>query len=384
MQSYSTSFIDAENSRRLCFQRFLIPPFDRLKFTILFVLANGLGWLLVILVLRPLQNSALSASWQEGEILGTVVSGFVSGLVIGAMQWLAIRRYVPSWLWIIASSAGYVILMTVLQGWRLFLRELFQNGTISGLLRGLPPTSLLVLVGVTGVIFTALCTIWLGLAQWLVLRRYAGPSWGWVFVPSIAVLLSSSLFSIKTFLLALKVFLPLDAGVLGAGVLGITQAIALSALQRREKAPNTQNNFLATAPEILSFRQVRILATRLRKQLKQAWRKEVLSDRPLTYTVGVDKEGTILAYEPANQPTTDFKGQTPLSQLIRSPETPSADVNSQPLTRFQVTFMPSGKLKLLSWRGVPLAWIAIGMLTAIILASAIVPSLIGKLPTQTD
>lgn len=376
MRSHTGSSSNMAPLQRMQFHQFLIPPFDRLKFTLLYVLATGFGWLLVEGILGSLRTPFISAFWQPQGMLGTLVMGLVSGLILGATQWLVLRRYVPDWLWILANAAGYVLFMITLQGWR---------DTIFARLATLSSQNLFWIGGLIGVILAVLCAVWLGFAQWLVLRAYAKPSWGWIFVPSIAILLAFSLFAGSLLLSQAGFFLPLDARVLGAGAFGTTQAIALCFLSKRTTGTfYAPNSLLATAPEMLDYGKVQSLVEPLERRLNQAWNQEISSDRPLIYQIGVDETGAIAAYESLDQSALDHADQTPLPDLLRSPIEPGGVEPPPPLARFQITFLPSGSLEIISWRGIPLLWIGFGMIITVILVAAIAGYLAGKLPEFTQ
>jgi hypothetical protein len=167
------------------------------------VLATGFGWLLVEGILSSLKTPVIAAFWQPQGMLGTLVMGLVSGLIVGATQWLVLRRYVPDWLWILANAAGYVLFMITLQGWR----DLVFAGVVN-----LPLQNLSWLGGILGVLLATLCAFWLGFAQWLVLREYARHSWKWIVVPPLAVLLAFALFTGSLLLSQMGFLLPLHPG----------------------------------------------------------------------------------------------------------------------------------------------------------------------------
>ncbi|MBD2021170.1 hypothetical protein H6F43_13385, partial [Leptolyngbya sp. FACHB-36] len=131
----STSLPLSESMPLSTSQRFLIPPFQRLRFTVLFMVATGLGWFLVGFVLQSLQQPPFTIVWQPQGLLGTFVNGLVAGLIVGATQWIVLRRYVPDWLWMLVTCAGYVMVMTTLQSWS----GLIEVSTIAPALSTLPP-----------------------------------------------------------------------------------------------------------------------------------------------------------------------------------------------------------------------------------------------------
>jgi hypothetical protein len=189
-------------------------------------------------------------------------------------------------------------------------------------------------------------------------------------VPSIAVIVSALFTAFSAGLVLLNVNFPFDMNVLGAGILGITQAIALCALQRR--VGNSTLTAQTTAPEIEDYNQATQIGKRLHQHLSDVWTSEQLNQAPLHYLVAVTATGAIATYTPINQPAIDQVQQTPLPKLV-IPEVLHLDPGTlPPLAQFDVTFLPSGKLQVRPQRGVPLLWITLGMLTMVLVASAIV------------
>jgi len=359
--------------------RFLISPFDRLRFTLAFVLATGVGWLLVGLALKPLQGPVLPLFLQTESLLGAFVSGLVAGMIVGATQWIVLRRYIPDWLWILATAAGYVVLMTTLQSWDAYWQGFLSLNSTTAL-GGLTPGAIALLSALVRTLLATICAIWLGLSQWLLLRQYARPAWGWVFVPSLAVLVAASLSGMGSLFPLAQVGLVLEPAVLGAGALGMIQAIALAALRRPPAIDPNANPLIDHAPEIFDYALVNRLGKRLQLQLNQAWKSEHFNDRPLIYRVAVTELGRIVAYQPINQPAVDSLDQTPLPELVDSASSKGEAGTFLPLALYEVAFLPTGSLQVLSWRGMPLWWIGLGMVVLILAASAIAPSIANLLP----
>jgi hypothetical protein len=152
-------------------KNFLIPPLERRKFFLQFTLITICGWFVATIA-----NIAL-----EGVILGNltatdsfplvkILSTIIFAVVFAANQALVLGSYISGRLWTVATSAGWLIAYTAAMNW---VRYIFPQFAITGLLS----TILYICSG-----------IWLGLCQWLVLRRYAKPAWLWIFLPSVCFL----------------------------------------------------------------------------------------------------------------------------------------------------------------------------------------------------
>lgn len=358
-------------------QQLLIPPFERIQFTGLFVLATGVGWFLIGFILRSVQDPTLGnypalGNYLEGKgLLSALVTGLVSGLVVSAMQWLVLRRYLPDWLWILAGATGYVLLTTTLEAWWVWIGQAMILPEVIALAEKASPQTIVVLAGLIRTLLAAVCSIWLGVAQWLLLRQYTRSSRWWIWVPSIAVIFSALFIAFGAGLVLLKVNFPLDVNVLGAGILGTTQAIALCALHRRSNSASSLPTTFITAPEIVNYNQVNRLGKPLHQHLNDAWTSEHLNQDALNYWVAVTETGAIAAYKPTHQAAIDQVGQTPLPKLV-IPEVLNPENGTVPaLAHFDVTFLQSGNLRVRPWCGVPLLWITVGMLAIILAISAI-------------
>lgn len=371
MRSQSHPLSIPEFRRATTVQKYWVPPTERLPFALLFVLATGLGAFLVRFGLHTLHTPIVPAFWQPSGLMSAFISGFVSGTLIGATQWLVLRRYLPDWLWILATIAGYVILMPILHTWqRLVLEQLMP--LMAGLpwFDALPAAVILTMQSIIGIGLAAICSVWLGFMQWLVLRQYAKPSWGWIYVPAIAILFAGGLLLLRLLIpplaslsLAMEVFTP--------GIIGATEAIACCTLHRKFSPTGAMPSPLVTAPEIRRHRQLKPLMQRLYAQLSQIWQTELEIDRPLSYWVGVNSAGTIVDYEPQHLLAAEQIGQTPLPILTDTASYRDQAGNPQPLARLQVSFLPAGQLQVRSCRGFSLLGLAILLLGLVIVASAI-------------
>lgn len=353
-------------------QQLLIPPFERSQFTVLFVLATGLGWFLISLVLHSVQNLP---ELTNQSLLGAFVTGLVSGLMVSACQWLVLRRYLPDWLWILASTTGYVLLTLTLESWWGWFGQLLSEPAVTQWANKLPATTVPIASALLRSLLAAVSALWLGLAQWLFLRYYTRSNRWWIGIPSLAVLLSAVLATLNVWLPISPLNLTLDPNVLGAGILGITQAVGFCALykQARPERLEVPASPVAQAPEMLDYAQVKSLKKRLHQQLHQAWTSEHLNEEVLTYRVGVMENGAIVGYTPINPPAIEQVSQTPLPSLT-VPEAYSMK-GQVAIARFEVYFLPSGRLRIQSWRSSPLLWVAAEMLMLVVVGSAIVAHL---------
>jgi hypothetical protein len=365
--------------------QFLIPPFERVRFCLGFVLATGFAWGGMTLALHRLPDATMLSYLAEQSLLATLITGLVSGLVVSAVQWLVLRRYIPDWLWILASAVGYVLLTTTLEAWWGLIGQVLEWSQLLPHLEQLSVWAVPVSLGALRVLVAAGCAIWLGVAQWLVLRHYTRHSQGWIWVPPIAVLLSSGFIAIGNLLPYWNVVLPLEPSILAASILGTTQAISACLLQRKsgvaasDRAPHP----VLSAPEILNYGVVQTLSRKLHRQVHQAWTNEHQNDEALTYLVGVTDEGAIAAYRSVNQAASEQAMHTPMAKLVIPELVQRSDGGPQPLARFNLTFLPSGGLRIQPWRGVPLAWLAAALLTGAIVLSAVIARLMPSLASYS-
>jgi len=348
---------------------YLVEPFHRFRFIALYMLATGIGWLLVGIAMRPLESPDVPTFLQSSSLFGAFVGGVVAGMMVGALQWLALRRVIPDWLWILTNVAGYAVTMTAIQAWQRWLQT-------SGVQRfaWAPPWAFLLV----SILVTMVCTLWLGLLQWLLVRNYARPSWGWLLTPAIAIAFASSLVGIHQFLAQAGVRIPLQIGVLAAGILGLTQAIAFCVLrQRASDRPAIRDPALRNAPFITEPRQIRRMTRRLLNQIHRNWKGDVMCEQAIPYLVGVTTSGAIAAYEPERPVSAAYLEHTPLPEMLTPPPVNEA---LPALARLQVTFLPSGRVTVYGWQGTSLLHLAWKFLLAIIGLSIVMGSLRYTMP----
>ncbi|MEH1842015.1 MAG: hypothetical protein V7L20_25605 [Nostoc sp.] len=219
--------------------KFLIPRSQRQRFFIQFTLMTLIGWVvggvasiaLEKIILQSLLPSA-AIEPQTWSILVRSLSNVVFAVIFAADQSLVLYRYLLAWQWLFATSVGWLIANGVSTAWINYISTIATslNETLS------PEQTFI--FGFLSAIAYIISGIWLGLCQWLVLRRYTTGIWWWNFLPSI----SFFLITISVWLLFLVQDLIPEANrnfILywsGQGftaiILGIIPAIGLCTLKR--------------------------------------------------------------------------------------------------------------------------------------------------------
>jgi hypothetical protein len=292
---------------------------------------------------------------QHNEVFGSFVNGVIQGAIIGIGQWFLLRKYLPSWLWIVAASIGYgfsLFMLNLCNIW--FLPNFFEPETWG---------NSFIILGCIVAIIKVFCWVLLGLAQLLVIRQEVRVPWWWTFVPVIGNLICFFLVLPFIFLAQSNSYIGfsfifqrfINPLVLGA-IMGATEGLSLSTLSKKASDINSSscfipNSLLTLAPDISDSRQIKILSKKLFTQINQAWKTETTSTQELIYIVGMAQDGTIVAYQPINQAAVDYINQTPLADLVGTFPLPSLDATYQEsLAKFQVVFVPPGSIKIRPWR----------------------------------
>ncbi|MEA5582362.1 hypothetical protein VB620_13560 [Nodularia harveyana UHCC-0300] len=226
--------------------KFLIPRSGRREFFFLFTLMTILGWVVGGISSIGLEKSILGGlppadSFHWVKILGNIVFA----LVFAADQALVLRRYISGRLWILATSIGWLIANSIAIAWLKYI------SAIAGVNQDISP-DLAFLWGFVSTISYILTGIWLGLCQWLVLRRYAKPAWWWIFLPS----LSFCLISLGVWFLSLVQDLIPEVNRtpilywseqgFTAIILGVIPAIGLCTLKKNPHRPTTSSSSSST------------------------------------------------------------------------------------------------------------------------------------------
>jgi len=168
--------------------KFLIPRSQRQRFFIQFTLMTLIGWVVggvasIALEKIILQTSpSVAIQPQTWGILVRSLSNVIFAVIFAADQALVLYRYLSGWQWIFATSVGWLIANAVSTAWINYLSSIAIS------LNEISPEQTFIF-GFLSAIAYIISGIWLGLCQWLVLRRYTTSIWWWNFLPSISFFL---------------------------------------------------------------------------------------------------------------------------------------------------------------------------------------------------
>jgi hypothetical protein len=219
--------------------KFFIPRSHRQTFVLQFTCMTILGWVVGGIASIALENSILGGlpaadAFHQVKILGNIVFA----VIFATDQALVLRRYLSPWLWILATSTGWLIANSVAIAWVKYIAIIarYFHQAIS--------PEIAIFWGFLSTISYTLAAIWLGVCQWWVLRRYVKQVWLWIFLPTVSFLL----ISISIWLLSLvQNFIPevnrtpilywSEQGIT-AMILGVIPAIGLCTLKTKPHSPS--------------------------------------------------------------------------------------------------------------------------------------------------
>lgn len=340
-------------------QRLLIKPFERLRFVIVFVVTTGLSQVLANLITH---QPTFDILWERSQIQYGIAAGIITGVLIGACQWLILRKYVSDWKWILVVGVSTTLISTI---WAIsdMWRESILTANRFSAQEVLP-----------GIIITFLALIGslliYGYLQWYVLRPYINKARWWIFVPCIAtlfILIFSTILSISFRAFSFGISSNLD--IIQLTIFPATQAIGFCILRRKHlnDCPVFQSP-LALSSDIVKYWEILRLEKLLYERITQIWQTD-LGDSigKLTYLVGVDLSSTKITYEPENQTSSEKVDQTPLPELSNAAHGNVLESKeSIRFAKFQVVFTPPGMIQIYSWRGIPLIWLGASVYLTII------------------
>jgi hypothetical protein len=345
-------------------QNFLVKPYERLPFVILFVGAMALGtWGIdfltsqLTLVLEPndprytqgIDSMLLRIAPSLGftNIRYAALAGLIGGLVTGVLQWIVIRAYSPSKRWIAVTCGGIIIssLITSLKN-QAALSFYKQDYTVtsSSVIFSFGPWILLGL----GVLFLRYY------AQARILKSYAKNSNLWVYVPIISgfivalhtlpipmvqILNPSS--QLPLFLSHLHSTINLD--FLIPLLPGLVSAIAFCFLLKKSDDSQEEPGWLQ-APDMKGIPQNITMWKKAQQKIVEAPRPapETALEHSLSYLVGLNSQGKVVGYSPCDRRSAEQITATPLAQMVE----PGGETG-EAIAKFKVMFRPLSGLSML-------------------------------------
>jgi hypothetical protein len=333
-------------------QTLLIKPAERVRFVLLFLLATVGGLLVAKYIIHQLDRQFFG---DQCTIPCAIVEGGIAGTLVGTLQWLVLRSYLPSRMWIVVFTLCSVLFNCSNAASTMITHSIFSEQVQTSQLT-VPPTLFLIINMAIALAF--------GYLQWLVLRPYVLKARWWIILPLAVGVSGGLIFCI--FILAPSLnhygLFAFNAETIRLTGLASVQAIAFCLLQRKSRENPWLNSPLALAPDVSGYWENRRLAKKLYAQITKAWKRNLESNEKLVYFVGVDRTGSITQYEPMSSVATEDVKQTPLPDLTAGSEVESLT----PLAKYKVTFIPPGSVKINSYRGTPLVLLALVMYAGIL------------------
>ena len=116
------------------------------------------------------------------------------------------------------------------------------------------------------------------------------------------------------------------------------QAVPVSAGQQEVQAVEGTNQ----TAEITDSVKLDELALKVYDRIDRSWQTSPTFNQNLVYRVTTSQDGAIGNFEQLNQPAKDYTKETPLPNLLKSPETSNS---AAPVAKFTVVFAPTGTLE---------------------------------------
>jgi len=176
----------------------LVPRSERRGFFLLFAFMTMLGWIgggIASLALEKILRENIPEDFTQNELLWFKIAKLVAtslfALIFATDQSIPLSKYISGWSWMLVTAIGWLFANTVSTSWIAYISSMAASNNQTS------PQAVIFfgILSTTAYIFSGL---WLGLLQWLVLRRQAEKSWWWIFIPSISYFaISISIFLIS-------------------------------------------------------------------------------------------------------------------------------------------------------------------------------------------
>lgn len=321
------------------------------------IIANAISYIFygvyVVLILLWSMHFAQGQTYDVPKIWLTIYYLFfpflfvASSLVQGCMEWLVFKTYLKKvdwWLWF-PLMTGFIAelgnLPFALLLWFIFRKKLTNVKQFFYYLLAVNCLSLIIytpvtrqlLINSTNQLLINVATIISHLEYWLTYGNLID-AWGFWF-----------------------------SWITGIFVFAAIQAIAICSLRKQKKDPTLyidSKSLFTTTTDIKKYSQIRSIINQLEHKINRIWKDELNTRFTLTYWLGVNNNGEIVACHPINQVSQDNFSATPLSQLISE----QAEIEIA-TAKLQITFNEPSITNIKSLSGMPLSLIAIRILTVI-------------------
>jgi hypothetical protein len=338
-------------------QKLLIEPFNRLQFITGFVMVTILSEAIIYFIssyLFPVRRNTISMIEELrlgalvfpsiNQIIYSVSLGFLTGLGQG----LILRRHIPVRRWLSAVFRG-TSLIALVQAVFLVLGSLVINSSLNK-----EPPIFDVLIASTillgGLIMAVLMY---GYLQWWAIHPYIKKSRWWILLPAAVVLTAILLILTFNKIPFWLQWLKPDRDAINIALLPIVQSVSFCFLKKKQDSTHpVLNSSLALANEIVDYRSIQRLKRILYRSISDEWKADLEEVAgKLTYLVGINNSGNIIACEPMNQASIDHVWETSLPNLYSDPSILEAE-DSVKFAKFQVIFTPPGIIQIRSWQGI--------------------------------
>lgn len=354
----------------------MIKPFERLNFVVLF---TGITFL-CNRMLNALAYGFSMPAWTHGLWTHTIPQDLIlklgSGAILGLCQWLILRRYIPVWKWILATS----LISGALDLQKVILDELTNRAM--QLVMTDPDINLFskIALFVTLVLLIPLgFVLGAGYLQRLVLRPYVVDHGWWLFVPMISALVGVIFLGPAYLVHISQIHLPASLSLPHLGTAAIaapmaTQALAFCLLRKRYiNDAERQEATLSPTPEIKNYAQIQQLRKHLYALISRIWKTDLeMTDSVLKYLVIVSYDGTIRLCIPLDSSSSLHMDKTPLPALAHRIESDISALESLgPVAKFNVIFRPPATLQVQPRRSLSIVKLSLGVYAAIIMVSVL-------------
>jgi hypothetical protein len=354
-------------------QNFLVKPYERLPFVILFLGAMVLGKQSVSFLVPQ-----LAIILEPTEIRYAALAGLIGGFVIGAFQWAVIGKYAPSKRWVAVTCIGVTIssLISSLQSQAVssFYEQAYsapKNTFIFSL-------ALWFLLGLSALLLRYY-------AQARILKSYARNSNLWVLVPiisgivatihtlpiAIAQILNPS--NSQLALLLSNLYRTINLGFLIQLLPDLVSAIAFCSLLKKSNA-SQEEPFWLKASDMKGIPQNIAMWKKTQQKLVEAPRPapEIPLEHSLSYLVGLNSQGQVVGYSPCDRLSEEKIAATPLANMVEA-----GGEDGEAIAKFKVMFRPLSGLSLLPLIRIGRRKLLIGVYVALLLIG-LLPRFIGR------